>query len=75
MSKISWTEAELAHGKTVHLKKFSKGHYAKLFRLAISTDRTDYVATNEVDQDSADLAREVYVVRWKIEQFHRETSK
>lgn len=75
VENLSWTEAELAHGKTVHLKTFPKGHRVKLFRLAVSTDRTDYIVTNEIDQDSADDTREVCAVRWKIEQFHREAKQ
>ena len=47
----------------------------KLFRLVVSSDRTDYIVTNEVDQDSADDTQEVCAIRWKIEQFHRETKQ
>jgi len=49
----------------VHLKKFPKGHQLKLFRLAMSTHRTDYVVTNDLSQDSADAARGQSAIRWK----------
>ena len=75
VENLSWNEHDQAHGKTVHLKSFPKGHRVKLFRLVISTDRTDYVVTNEVDQNSADDTREVCAIRWKIEQFHREAKQ
>jgi len=72
---LSWSESDEAHGKSVHLKNFPKGHRVKLFRLVVSNDRTDYIVTNDVAQDSADDARAVCAVRWKIEQFHREAKQ
>lgn len=72
IAELSWNKAELSHGKSVHLKKFPKGHRLKLFRLVVSTNRTDYIVTNDVTQDSADETRKVCAVRWKIEQFHRQ---
>lgn len=75
VENLSWSQAEKRTGKRVHLRKFPKGHRVKLFRLVISTDRTDYIVTNDVDQDSADDTREVCAVRWKIEQFHREAKQ
>ena len=47
----------------------------KLFRLVLSTQRTDYVATNDMAQDSTPDTRDVCALRWKIEQFHRETKQ
>lgn len=38
----------------------------------ISPDRTDYVVTNDITQDSSSDARKAHAVRWKIEEFHRE---
>lgn len=55
----------------VHLKKFPKGHQVKLFRLALSTQRTEYVVTNDHSQASADATRQESAIRWQIEQFHR----
>jgi len=39
---LSWSAAELEAGKMVHLKKFPKGHQVKLFRIAVSTHRTEH---------------------------------
>ncbi len=72
VDSLTWSEAESAVGKMVHLKKFPKGHQLKLFRLALSSQRTDYVVTNDPSQDSTDATREESAIRWKIEQFHRE---
>ena len=44
----------------------------QLFRISVSTNRTDYVVTNNVACSSSSDAREVCAKRWKIEQFHRE---
>ena len=47
---LSWSEAEQAHGKSVHVKDFPAGHRLQLFRLVLSTERTDYVVTNDRTQ-------------------------
>jgi hypothetical protein len=44
----------------------------KLFRVTVSTDKTEFVATNDLTQDSTDIVQEVCDIRWKIEEFHRE---
>jgi len=44
----------------------------KLFRVTVSTNRTDFVATNDLSQDSTNVVQDVCDVRWKIEEFHRE---
>jgi hypothetical protein len=75
VDSLTWTEEELEQGKMVHLKKFPKGHQVKLFRIVLSTQRTDYVVTNDLSQDSTDATREESAIRWKIEQFHREAKQ
>ena len=72
VDSLTWSDAELETGKLVHLKKFPKGHQLKLFRIALSSQRTDHVVTNDLSQDSTDATREESAIRWKIEQFHRE---
>jgi len=75
VDSLTWTEAEQAQGKSVHLKTFPKDHQVKLFRLVLSPKRTDFIATNDVAQDSTQDTQEVCALRWKIEQFHRETKQ
>lgn len=75
VDSLSWSETEQQCGKQVHLKNFPKGHRLKLFRLVLSTQRTDFVVTNDLSQDSADAVQQVSGIRWKIEQFHRETKQ
>jgi hypothetical protein len=72
---LAWSAAEEAHGKRLHLKDFPKGHRVRLFRLVLSPERTDYVATNDLSQDAAPAVRDVYGWRWKIEQLHREAKQ
>src|SRR5260221_4680769 len=75
VDSLAWNLNEAQHGKLVHVKDFPKGHQVKLFRLVLSTKRTDYIATNDFAQDSAQATQEVCGLRWKIEQFHRETKQ
>lgn len=75
MDELSWNDYEQQHGKLVHLKDFPKGHRVRLFRLVFSTERTDYVVTNDLAQDDAQVAQDACALRWKIEQFHRESKQ
>ena len=75
VDRLNWTALEQQQGKVVHLKTFPKGHQVKLFRLVLSSKRTDYVVTNDRTQASRQDTQEVCAVRWKIEQFHRETKQ
>ena len=69
---LTWTPEELAQGKLVKIKDFPKNHKVKLFRVAVSTIRTDFVATNDLSQNSTRDVQNACASRWKIEQFHRE---
>ena len=44
----------------------------QLFRVVVSTHRTDWVITNDTTQTDRDDVQQVCAIRWKIEQFHRE---
>ena len=72
---LIWSEVERQHGKVIKLKGFPKEHKVKLFRVVLSTQRTDYIVTNDFTQDSTQAVQEVCALRWKIEQFHRETKQ
>jgi len=72
---LFWTSAEEQVGKTVHLKSFPAGHRVKLFRLVVSSDRTDYIVTNDLEQESASGTQKACAVRWTVEQFHREAKQ
>lgn len=72
VGELDWNAEELLCGKTVTVSKFAKDYRQKLFRVVISSDRTDFVLTNDLAQDSTNDVREVHAVRWRIEEFHRE---
>jgi hypothetical protein len=72
---LQWSDTEKEHGKIVKLKGFPKEHKVKLFRVVLSTQRTDYLVTNDFAQDNTQAVQEVCGLRWKIEQFHRETKQ
>jgi hypothetical protein len=75
VDSLSWTKSEEQHGKLVKLKGFPGSHKVKLFRVVLSTQRTDYIVTNEMEQDNVEVVQDVCGFRWKVEQFHRETKQ
>lgn len=75
VDSLNWSELEQAHGKLVKLKGMPNEHKVKLFRVVLSTQRTDYVVTNDLTQDDTQAAQQACGWRWKIEQFHRETKQ
>lgn len=75
VDSLIWTENEKRHGKLIKIKGFPGSHKVKLFRVVLSTQRTDYVVTNDLAQDNTEAVQEVCGFRWKVEQFHRETKQ
>jgi hypothetical protein len=72
VSELKWTCEELQKGKRVKINKFPKDHHVKLFRVPISSNRTDFVVTNDMFQNSMEATQKVCGLRWKVEEFHRE---
>ncbi len=72
---LEWTENEMQQGKIVKVKKFAQDTRLKMFRVTVSTNRTDYIVTNDLTQSDTDEAQKVSGQRWKIEQFHREAKQ
>lgn len=75
VSELAWNEAEEKNGKLVKVRGFPKNYKVKLFRVIVSTDKTEYVITNDLTQDSTKGCQQETAIRWKIEQFHRETKQ
>lgn len=69
---LEWSKPELAPGKRIKIRGFPKDHKVQLFRVEVSTHRTDYIVTNDPAQDPTEATQEVCGIRWKIEQLHRE---
>jgi len=75
VDSLNWSEREAAHGKIIKIKGFPKEYKVKLFRVAVSTHRTDAVATNDLSRNLTQDAQQACALRWKIEQFHREAKQ
>lgn len=72
VDELTWSAQELQKGKLIKVRGFPKDKKVKLFRVTVSTHRTEFVATNDLAQDSTDAAQDACGIRWKIEEFHRE---
>lgn len=72
---LEWTKEEQQHGKLIKIRGFPAEHKVKIFRVVLSTQRTDYVVTNEMAQDNVEVVHDLCSFRWKVEQFHRETKQ
>ena len=72
VDSLAWSTETLAHGKTLKIKGFPKDHTVRLFRVAVSTHRTDWVVTNDQTQEATEATQEACGFRWKIEPLHRE---
>ncbi|PSB02526.1 IS701 family transposase [Merismopedia glauca] len=75
IEQLNWSAVEEKQGKILKLKKFPQDKKVKLFRVIISTDRTEYVATNDLTQSRIEEVKNECHLRWKIEEFHREVKQ
>lgn len=72
VDSLEWRQFEKDFGKSLKIQGFPKNYKVKLFRVEVSSNRTDWVVTNDSAQYSTQGAKNVCALRWKIEQFHRE---
>jgi len=72
--ELQWNEDEDKRGKIVKLKKFPGAKKVRLFRVLVNNE-TELIVTNELDQDSSEVAKSICKVRWKVEEFHREVKQ
>ncbi len=76
VDELEWSEEELQKGKLIKIKGFPKEHKVKLFRVVVHSRRTEWIVTNDLlPRDSVHEAQKARGVRWKIEEFHRETKQ
>jgi hypothetical protein len=75
VQELQWSGADAVQGKTVKVYGFPGDLKVKLFRVAITTSRTEWVVTNDLDQKSTDDTGGICAIRWKIEQYHREVKQ
>lgn len=72
IDELVWSAEDLQQGKLIKVRGFPKDKKVKLFRVTVSTNRTEFVVTNDLSQASTDAVQDVCGIRWKIEEFHRE---
>lgn len=72
VEELKWDEISQRDGKVVRLRHLPQAFKLKLFRVPISSHRTDYIVTNDISITTTQALQQVYAHRWKIEQFHRE---
>jgi len=75
LRSFEWSEDELRHGKLIRLKGMPEHLQMKLFSVAISSNRTDLIATNDTSQTCANDTKKICAIRWYVEQFHREVKQ
>lgn len=72
---LTWSSHDRKGGKLVKLKGFPRDKKVKLFRVTVSTDRTELIVTNNLTQHSSGDSQQETAARWHIEQFHREAKQ
>lgn len=75
VDSLEWSEQELELGKLVKVKGFPGDYKLKLFRVVVSTHRTEWIVTNDLSRDSLRAAQKARRLRWKIEELYRESKQ
>jgi len=65
IDELVWSDEDLQQGKLIKIRGFPKDHKVKLFRVTVSTNRTEFVATNDLSQALTDAVQDVCGIRWK----------
>ncbi|WP_419235445.1 transposase [Rickettsia endosymbiont of Nabis limbatus] len=71
VSKLTFSDEEIKNGMEIHIKGFAKNKHVNLFKFTVSTNRVDYVVTNNKTQKSSKAAQDEFGLRWVIESMHR----
>ena len=69
VKELDWENNDFFRGK---LKGLPAKRLVNLFRIVISSDKTDFIITNDETLKTPDDTRKESAIRWKIEEFHRE---
>jgi hypothetical protein len=48
---MEWKESEILQGKFIKIKGFPRAKKVRLFRVTVSTNRAEYVGTNDLNQN------------------------
>ncbi|MBT8348543.1 MAG: transposase [Sulfurovum sp.] len=72
VSSLTMNDEEKKNGTLIHVKVFPQNMDVTLFQFTISTNRVDYIVTNDKFQKTAQTVQDAYSMRWVIESMHRE---
>lgn len=72
VSKLTFSDKDMMDGVEIHIKGFAKNKHVNLFKFTVSTNRVDYIVTNNKTQKSSKAAQDEFGFRWVIESMHRE---
>jgi len=54
VTELTWSQEEDANGIRLHLNKMRSHFHVQMFRIMVSTHRTEYVVTNDLSQYDVD---------------------
>jgi Transposase DDE domain len=67
---LSWNKNQLQFGQNIKVKNLNLN--VRIFKVTVSTNRTDFVLTNDLSNHSTQMITSKQKIRWKIECLHRE---
>jgi Transposase DDE domain len=70
VGELKWNATEQQQGKSLKVKGL--GLEVRLYQVPVSTNRTDYILTNDLRESSAQTIGYNNRMRWHIEEFNRE---
>jgi hypothetical protein len=59
IEQMEWKESEIVQGKLIKIKGFPRDKKVKLFWVTVSANRTEYVVTNDLNQNSITAIKRV----------------
>jgi hypothetical protein len=65
IDELLWSSEELQQGKLIKIRGFPKHKKVKLLGVTVSTNRTEFIATNDLSQTSTDAVQDACGIRWK----------
>ena len=61
--ELEWTADEMHHGKIIRLRGMPEHLAMKMFSVAVSSNRTDFVVTNDTSQQCSDDTKKICAIR------------
>jgi hypothetical protein len=70
---LMWNEHQQQYGMAIKVKDLDMD--VKLFKVLVSTDKTDHVLTNDLRPHTVEFIAKMQKMRWNIESFNREVKQ